>query len=182
MPHADKKGIHQMDLDWNQLFREMLATGEFHASGLDVTTLARDYSNDLAVIRHDGTRITAYGALEATKRIGSFEVRRLYVGPSLKNNGALWSIVYELMAKAPRDAELFLITKSPAVMRVAQQRGFEQVTKVTMSEVKEWAIEIGLSTNGNLGRLPKSAMSRNPPRTPYPKERWLYVRRLTVRA
>lgn len=163
-----------MELYWNQLLRDMQATGEFHASGLDVTTLARDYSNDQAVLRHDGQKITAYGALEATKSAGWFEIRRLFVAPHLQGNGVLWSVVYEIMSKAPRHAGLFLITKNPAVMHVAKQREFEQVTRVTMPEVAVWAYEVGLSNRKGPGRLPTTALRKQPPTAPKPEERWLF--------
>ncbi len=169
-----------MKLDWNGLVVEMVATGEFHPAGLDALVLERDHKERRADIETDGTRITAYAAIEERTFdpwYPLYEIRRVYVA-SGNGNGTAQKLIMGLIERfTPKEDEsprknpsFFLISKNPVLWHIASKLGFRMVTKFTMPNVREWAKRAGLGK-----RLPRSATARNPHHSKR-RKRWLFKR------
>ncbi len=173
-----------MTLDWDALVAEMVATGEFHLSGLNVEMMQRDHEEGRDAIRINGSRITAYAAVENrtfTPCYPTYEIRRIYVAKGINGGGTAKKLVAELMWRFTPTLEevsekkklmptFFLISKNPAIWHIASCLGFRMVTKFNMPNVREWADEVGLGK-----RLPRSATARDP-HHPRRRKRWLLIR------
>lgn len=169
-----------MKLDWNTLVAEMVATGEFYPAGLDALVLERDYKEGRAAIRTDGSRITAYAAVEERTSepwYPLYEIRRVYVA-SGNGNGTARKLITELIKRfTPEEEKLsrknptfFLISKNPTLWHIAATLGFGMVTKFNFPSVREWAKRSGIRK-----RLPRSATAGNPHHSKR-RKRWLLMR------
>jgi hypothetical protein len=169
-----------MPLDWKGLVIAMVATGEFHPSGLEAQRLQSDYENGNAELVSEGDRIVAYAAVEhypSAPWCPVYEIRRVFVA-SGNGNGTAENLIGKLMArftpseeeKQKKNPAFFLISKNPAIWHIASKLGFRMVTKYTMPNVREWARAIGLGK-----RLPRSATAHNPHHSKR-RKRWLMMR------
>jgi|SRR3989338_4929059 len=176
----DHAALGVLSLDWNALVAEMVATGEFHPAGLDALALKRDYEEGRANIETDGTRITAYAAIEDRTfdpKYPLYEIRRVYVADGSENGTAQRLIMKLIKRFTPEEGALpwenptfFLISKNPKIWHIASKLGFGVVTTFTMPNVREWAKRAGLGK-----RLPRSATARNPHHSKR-RKRWLFKR------
>ncbi|MBI2613103.1 GNAT family N-acetyltransferase [Candidatus Kaiserbacteria bacterium] len=170
-----------MELDWDALAAEMLATGEFHPDGLNAITLKRDYEKGYGAIRTEGSRIIAYASVEDRTfdpHYPTYEIRRVFVAKDKNGSKTAEELIAELIKRfTPPEEELprrvptfFLISKNPAIWHIAMSLGFRAVTKFRMPNVREWAKRAGLGK-----RLPRSATARDPHHSNR-RKRWLYMR------
>jgi|SRR3989344_2161110 len=161
-----------MNLDWNALVAEMVATGEFHPAGLDATVLRRKHRRREAVIRTKGRRIIAYAARHKTKLWGCYEIQKVFVAKGVNGHGTAAAMIRELMAIRRRNKRFFLITKNPKLEHIVIDLGFEVRTKYNMPNIVEWAERTGLA---EAKRLPDSATRDDSHHREEP-ERWLFMR------
>ncbi len=115
--------------------------------------------------------IQAYAALWKTRREGWYEVGTVWVAEDLRSKGLQNELMREIVAIAPEDVSLFLITSATSIMRSAINLGFDPVTTTTMPNLDVWTASVGLDE-----RLPRTALRESNSRLTE-GERWLFVRR-----
>ena len=149
----------------------------FHGPRLTSRFLAENFYGGRAIVRVRSSPLDfrmeycAYIAWVPTKHPRYCEIALAYVAEDLEGNGMLRETMAELLRMIPDGMMPFLITKSPAMVSVAEKFGFHRVTKPGMPDVVEWAEWVGIKDRP----LPDTA-TRDDPYQPEAQERWLMTR------
>lgn len=167
-----------MHQKWIDLARAMNRRGVYYGPPLRPIDLSKAFWAKRAVIRprpHNDYYfapgpIKAYVARRKSQHLLWQEISRAFVCEESENNGVMSDIVYELVARTPREIQLFSITKVIPTMKVFERCHLLPITKTVMPDVAKWAKCCGLGD-----RLPETALSTDVP-NPIEGDRWLFIR------
>lgn len=154
---------------WQELSKEMLATRAYNPRGLDPQTLRSDWENCLGIVKWQGNRIVAHGALEKTNLPDVWQVRKIYVAQENRGNGLLSYVLDRLLQVrvCKKSTTLFAITADSKLLRALNKVGFEDPYTVTPAGIVDWAERVGfkdrlLTEYKNKGRDSRYLMIRRP--------------------
>ena len=129
-----------MEQKWIDLSDTLIKAGKYYLPRLTSQLLSSRYDAGCAVIREvpkrTGNRIEAYAALWQAyeERLEDWmEVGTVFVSPAIAGNGVCGEIMREIVALAPADKNLFLVTDVMPVMRAAEELRFVPVTLETFT-------------------------------------------------